>query len=100
MLLQKALQQIDLLHVLFERLPDVFGFVDHSTDIWKFFRSGRIASLIGLEGLHQIANSASVLRMFHRLGVRYVTLTHDCSNIYADSAVSRNQLDYLSLEKC
>lgn len=91
MLLKKTLQQIDLIHVLFERLPDTFGFVERSTDIWKFFRLGRIASLIGVEGLHQIANSASVLRMFHRLGVRYVTLTHNCSNMFADSAVSRDQ---------
>lgn len=91
MLLQKTLQQIDLLHALFERFPGIFGFVDRSTDIWESFRSGRIASLIGVEGLHQIANSASVLRMFHRLGVRYVTLTHNCSNMYADSAVSRDR---------
>ena len=40
---------------------------------------------MGAEGLHQIGNSASVLRLYYALGVRYVTLTHTCHNIYADS---------------
>jgi membrane dipeptidase len=40
---------------------------------------------MGIEGLHQIGNSASILRMYHALGVRYATLTHTCHNIYADS---------------
>lgn len=83
-----TLQQIDLVHALVERFPSLFGFVQCAADIMPHFRAGRIASLIGVEGLHQIGNSASVLRMYHRLGVRYVTLTHDCNNQYADSAVS------------
>lgn len=85
--LRTTLQQIDLLHNMFNLYPDTFGFVTESKDIMTTFRSGRIASLIGVEGLHQIANSASVLRMFHRLGVRYVTLAHDSNNLYVDSAV-------------
>lgn len=40
---------------------------------------------MGIEGLHQIGNSASILRMYHQLGVRYATLTHTCHNRYADS---------------
>lgn len=83
-----TLQQIDLVHALVERFPSVFGFVQCAADIMPYFRAGRIASLMGVEGLHQVGNSASVLRMYYRLGVRYVTLTHDCNNRYADSAVS------------
>lgn len=85
--LRTTLQQIDVLHALFERYPATFGFVDRADDILPVFRSGRIASLLGIEGLHQIANSASILRMYNRLGVRYATLCHDKSNIYCESAV-------------
>jgi membrane dipeptidase len=57
-----------------------------SKDVWANFRqSTTISSLIGIEGLHQIGNSASILRLYHQLGVRYATLTHTCHNRYADS---------------
>ncbi|KAL7942004.1 membrane dipeptidase domain-containing protein [Trichoderma barbatum] len=83
--LRATLQQIDIIHILVERYPDDLQLARTSNEVWEAFRSGRIASLIGIEGLHQIANSASALRSFHRLGVRYVTLTHDSNNLYADS---------------
>jgi membrane dipeptidase len=34
---------------------------------------------------HQLGNSIGVLRQYHALGVRYVTLTHSCHNAFADS---------------
>lgn len=86
--LRTTLQQIDVLHAMFELHSDIFGFVDRAEEILPTFRKGRIASLIGIEGLHQIANSASALRMYHRLGVRYATLCHDKNNRFCDSAVS------------
>lgn len=90
--LRSTLQQIDIIHALVEKYPDDFRIARTSAEIWDAFKSGQIASLIGVEGLHQIANSASVLRIFHRLGVRYVTLTHDSNNLYADSTVSNYYL--------
>lgn len=84
----ETLQQIDLIHHAIERYPSKLGLATSASQIWDVFRSGRVASLIGVEGLHQIANSASVLRNYHRLGVRYITLTHSQNNLYADSATS------------
>lgn len=86
--LRATLQQIDIIHTLVERYPDDLQLARTSKEVWEAFQSGKIASLIGVEGLHQIANSASALRNFHRLGVRYITLTHDSNNLYADSTVS------------
>ncbi|KAM6483889.1 membrane dipeptidase-domain-containing protein [Trichoderma sp. SZMC 28011] len=83
--LRATLQQIDIIHTLVERYPDDLQLARTSKEVWEAFQSGKIASLIGVEGLHQIANSASALRNFHRLGVRYITLTHDSNNLYADS---------------
>ena len=41
---------------------------------------------MGAEGGHQIDESLGTLRMLHRLGVRYLTLTHNDNNPWADSA--------------
>jgi membrane dipeptidase len=73
---------------MIDKYTDSFGLALNSSDVMKIFQSGRIASMIGIEGLHQIGGSSNVLRVFHRLGVRYVTLTHNKDNQYADSAVS------------
>ena len=81
-----TLQQIDLVYRLIKAYPSYLEHAFSAADIFQTFRSGhRIASLLGIEGLHQIGNSASVLRMYHALGVRYVSMTHTCHNAYADS---------------
>ncbi|KAF8909858.1 renal dipeptidase family, partial [Mucidula mucida] len=56
-----------------------------SADIKHAIAHGKIASLLGVEGGHQLGNSIGVLRQYHALGVRYVTLTHTCHNAFADS---------------
>ncbi|KAF2869626.1 renal dipeptidase family [Massariosphaeria phaeospora] len=86
--LRDTLQQIDLIHRLINIYKDDLELVDTAADVMRIFRDGRCASLIGVEGLHQIGNSASVLRMYHRLGVRYITLAHNKNNLYADSATA------------
>jgi membrane dipeptidase len=91
--LYATLQQIDLIHSITQQHSHKLGLADNSKEVWGIFNSGRVAGLIGVEGLHQIANSASVLRNFRRLGVRYITLTHDSNNLYADATVSLSDGD-------
>ena len=80
-------QQIDLVHRLVKEFPQHLQLASSAGDVWEIFKSSdRISSLLGVEGLHQTGNSASMLRMYHQLGVRYITLTHTCHNKYADSA--------------
>ncbi|KAF2106361.1 renal dipeptidase family [Lophiotrema nucula] len=81
-----TLQQIDLVHRLIEEFPEHLQFATSSQEVLGKLRvGGPLHSFLGIEGLHQIGNSASILRMYHRLGVRYATLTHTCHNAYADS---------------
>jgi membrane dipeptidase len=65
-------------------------------DVERIRKQGKIASLIGMEGGHAIDNSLGALRMFHRLGARYMTLTHSKNLAWADSATDTPALGGLS----
>ena len=52
----------------------------------RIHRSGRIGSLLGMEGGRQLGGSMAALRQFYALGVRYMTLTHNQTTEWADSA--------------
>ncbi|KAK8044759.1 hypothetical protein PG993_004783 [Apiospora rasikravindrae] len=87
-IIHDTLQQIDLVHRLVGAYPTHLAHAYSAADVHREFQSGsrrRISSLLGIEGLHQIGNSVSILRMYYALGVRYATLTHTCHNAYADS---------------
>ncbi|GAA2056588.1 dipeptidase [Catenulispora yoronensis] len=81
-----TLEQIDIVYRLVARYPDELQIAYTADDVENAFAQGRIASLIGIEGGHSLAGSAGVLRAFARLGVRYVTLTHNDNTAWADSA--------------
>ncbi|KAJ7497049.1 membrane dipeptidase-domain-containing protein [Mycena latifolia] len=80
-----TLEQIDVARLTIDKYPDVFQFALGSEDIKDALGKGKIASLLGVEGGHQLGTSIAVLRQYHALGVRYVTLTHTCHNPFADS---------------
>ena len=81
-----TLEQIDLVHRMVARYPARLEMASTAADIRRIHKAGRIASLIGIEGGHQIGNSPAALRQFHALGARYMTLTHSKNNDWADSA--------------
>ncbi len=80
------LEQIDIALRMIERYPDTLQLALTVDDIERANETGRIASLLGIEGGHAIENSLGALRAYHRLGVRYMTLTHFNGNDWADSA--------------
>lgn len=80
-----TLEQIDIVHRMVARYPSRLEMASTAADIRRILKAGRIASLIGIEGGHQIGNSPAALRQFHALGARYMTLTHSKNNDWADS---------------
>jgi membrane dipeptidase len=82
-----TLEQIDAVYLMIERYPDDFVLVTSADGLDRTLASGQqIASLMGAEGGHSIDNSLGTLRAFYRLGVRYLTLTHNKNTAWADSA--------------
>jgi membrane dipeptidase len=81
-----TLEQIDIVYRMVARYPDVFEIARTADDVERIFKAGKIASLIGMEGGHSIDSSLGALRMFARLGARYMTLTHSKNVPWADSS--------------
>ncbi|XP_053972760.1 dipeptidase 1-like isoform X1 [Hylaeus volcanicus] len=82
---QLTLEQIDVVRRLASRYPKRIRLVTSSKELEKAHKDGVIGSLVGIEGGHSIGTSMAVLRSFHRLGARYMTLTHKCNTPWADS---------------
>jgi membrane dipeptidase len=83
---QTTIEQIDLVKAMAARWPRDFAMAYSAADIRRAEREGKIASMIGVEGGHQINDSLAVLREYYDLGVRYMTLTHSSNTAWADSA--------------
>ncbi|WP_439959919.1 dipeptidase [Streptomyces griseorubiginosus] len=81
-----TLEQIDCVRQLLARYPADLAPALTAADMEAARAEGRIASLMGAEGGHSIANSLGTLRGLYALGVRYMTLTHNDNNDWADSA--------------
>ena len=83
---QTTLEQIDVVKRIAERYPADFEMAYTAAGIRRIHAQGRIASLIGIEGGHQINHSLPVLRQMYAAGARYMTLTHVLNTEWADAA--------------
>lgn len=82
---RRALDMIDAVYEQVRRHPDKMEMAYTVDDIRRISKKGRLAALMGIEGGHAIEDSLRTLRMFYRLGIRYMTLTHTNTNNWADS---------------
>ncbi|MFP6764323.1 MAG: dipeptidase [Planctomycetaceae bacterium] len=94
--LLQTLQQIDIVHRMHRRYPDVFQLASTADEIEQIVADGRIAGMLGIEGGHSIRGSLPILRRLYDQGCRYMTLTHSKSLDWADSATDDPKSDGLS----
>jgi len=93
---KQTLEQIALVYSFAQRYPDTFALARTAADVRRIHKSGRIASLIGVEGGGQIDQSLAVLRSYRALGAAYLTLTHSRTIEWADSATDDPKHDGLT----
>ena len=84
--IREAVERIDAVYEMIRRHPDETELATSAADVRRVVASGKIASLMGLEGGHIIEDRLAALRSFYRLGVRYMTLTHSFHTSFADSS--------------
>jgi membrane dipeptidase len=82
---RRALDMIDYVYRAAEKYPNDLMMAYSTGDIRRAKNQKKIAALMGIEGGHAIEDSLMALRNFYRLGIRYMTLTHNNTNNWADS---------------
>lgn len=96
--IRQTVEQIDVVKRLADYYPDLMQFCLSSDCVKTAWTQGKFASLLGMNGL-SIDSSLAMIRIYARLGVRYMTLTKDCNTPFADSAIqeinSGVQKDYI-----
>jgi membrane dipeptidase len=93
---RRTLDMIDSVYRAVERHPNDLMIATSVADIRRAKRMGKIAALMGIEGGHAIEDSLPALREFYRLGVRYMTLTWNNTNDWADAGRGEKKHNGLS----
>jgi membrane dipeptidase len=88
---RRTLDLRDAMQAVFDRYPSQIEMAPTVGDLERIVKSGKIAAVLTLEGGHQIADDLAVLRMYQRMGIRAMTLTHFRNNNWADSSTDKPQ---------
>jgi membrane dipeptidase len=86
---RRTLDLRDAMQSVFDQHPDLIEMATTAADLERIVKSGKIAAVLTLEGGHQIADDLAVLRMYQRMGIRAMTLTHFRNNNWADSSTDK-----------
>src|SRR3954447_4306385 len=94
--IRETIEQIDVVRRMIEAYPKDLELASTADDVVRIHKAGRIASMLGVEGGRQIGGSLAALRQYYNLGARYMTLSHNQTTEWADSATDDPKYDGLS----
>jgi len=83
-----ALEQMDIVDHLADKYPEDLQMAYTPDDVRSIHEAGKIATMIGVEGGHNIDNSLAVLRQFYKAGARYMSLAYKCNTPWIQSSAS------------
>lgn len=83
--MRRAMDMIDATYRETEKHPDQLTMCTTAAEIRRAKKANKVCVLMGIEGGYAIENSLYALRNFYRLGIRYMTLTHNVSHDWADA---------------
>src|SRR3954462_8691650 len=84
--IRETIEQIDIVRRMIDAYPGDLELARTADDLVRIHKSGKVASMIGVEGGRQIGGSLAALRQYYNLGARYMTLTHNQTTEWADAA--------------
>jgi membrane dipeptidase len=93
--IRTTIEQVDTAKRLIAAYPRDLELARTADDMVRIHKAGRVASMLGIEGGRQIGGSLAALRLFHELGVRYMTLTHNQTTEWADAGTDEPKHDGL-----
>ena len=94
--IRETLLQIDIVRRMIDAYPKDLELAATADDVVRIHKAGRVASMIGVEGGRQMGGSLAALRQYYNLGARYMTLTHNQTTEWADSATDDSKYGGLS----
>src|SRR3954466_13409809 len=94
--IRETIEEIDIVRRMIDAYPGDLELAATADDVVRIHKKGKIASMIGVEGGRQIGGSLAALRQYYNLGARYMTLTHNQTTEWADSATDDPKYDGLS----
>src|SRR5579875_814787 len=83
---RRTLDLRDAMQRVLDSHPGEIELALNAGDIERIVKSGKIAAFLSIEGGHQIDDDLAVLRMYYRMGIRSMTLSHFRDNNWADSS--------------
>jgi membrane dipeptidase len=86
---RRTLELRDAMQTVFDRYPDQIELATSAHDIERIVGQKKIAAVLTAEGGHQIDDDLAVLRMYRRMGILSMTLTHFRNNNWADSSTAK-----------
>src|SRR5262249_44585023 len=87
--IRRTLDLRDAMQSVLDAHRDQIELATTATEIERIVKARKIAAFLTIEGGHAIDDDLRVLRMYHALGIRSMTLTHSCNTNWADSASDR-----------